>query len=357
MFPLILTAVLLLINAFFVSIEFAMISSRKDRLDPLVAQGNRRAEKLLYSMQHLSKMLAGAQLGITIASLLLGKVGEPAIAHLLEIPAAWVGLPHYLLHPVSFVIALLLVTGLHIILGEMVPKNIALAGPETVGMILVTPHIWFVKITSPVIWVMNHLAGFTLRLFGIEQKDELSSSVDSSQLASMFNESVSEGLLDQEEHTRLRAALRSDTQTIAGITIPMAEVRTLTLAGLTLSTVDDAVADTGFSRFPVVDHTGSPVGYLHIKDLLAEMVPATPKPGGRQLGREKLRPLYTVDADAMLDDTLRFMRRRQAHLVQVRRAGELVGFVWLEDIIEEYVGTVRDWTHETDPDHDLITPS
>ena len=131
-------------------------------------------------------MLAASQLGITIASLILGKVGEPAIAHLIEAPAHALGLPDGMLHPLSFGIALLLVTFLHIILGEMVPKNIALAGPETVAMLLVPTHLLFVKITRPFIIAMNWIAGHTLKAFGIQQRDELDSIVDPEQLATMI---------------------------------------------------------------------------------------------------------------------------------------------------------------------------
>ena len=154
-------AVLLAINAFFVSAEFALISSRRDRLDALIAQGKTRARTVLYATEHLSMMLAGAQLGITIASLLLGKVGEPAIALMIETPFHAAGMPDNLLHPVSFAIALALVTVLHIILGEMVPKNIALAGPESVAMLLVPMHMWFVRITRPLIVLMNWMARVT----------------------------------------------------------------------------------------------------------------------------------------------------------------------------------------------------
>ena len=144
-----LIIVLLLVNAFFVGGEFALISSRKDRLETLISQGNQRARTVLDAMEHLSLMLAAAQLGITIASLILGKLGEPAVAHLLERPFASLDIPPDLLHPLSFAIALFIITFLHILLGEMVPKNLAIAGPESTALILVPPLIAFEKITRP----------------------------------------------------------------------------------------------------------------------------------------------------------------------------------------------------------------
>ena len=135
-----LIVALLAVNAFFVAVEFALVSSRRDRLESLLAQGKTKAEGVLYATEHLSIYLAGAQFGITIASLVLGKVAEPAIAAYIEAPFESLGLPPGLLHPVSFVIALLIISFLHILFGEMVPKNLAIAGPEQMAMWL-TPEM------------------------------------------------------------------------------------------------------------------------------------------------------------------------------------------------------------------------
>ncbi len=135
----IITTVLMIIallaaNAFFVAAEFALISSRRDRIDNLILQGRPGSKRVLYAIEHLSIMLAACQFGITICSLILGKVAEPAIAHFIEGPFLHFGLPEQFLHPISFIIALALITFLHILFGEMVPKNIALAGPETLAL-------------------------------------------------------------------------------------------------------------------------------------------------------------------------------------------------------------------------------
>ena len=198
-----LIVALLAVNAFFVAVEFALVSSRRDRLESLLAQGKTKAEGVLYATEHLSIYLAGAQFGITIASLVLGKVAEPAIAAYIEAPFASLGLPPGLLHPVSFVIALLIISFLHILFGEMVPKNLAIAGPEQMAMWLTPAMTVWMKLTRPVIELLNWVARKTLLLFGIEQRDELESTVDQEQLASMIQESREEGLLDAEETVRL----------------------------------------------------------------------------------------------------------------------------------------------------------
>lgn len=343
-----LIALLLLGNAFFVASEFALISSRKDRLDSLVAQGRSAASSVLYATEHLSLMLAGAQFGITVCSLILGKVAEPAVAHFVEEPFTSVGVPEGLIHPISFAIALAIITFLHILFGEMVPKNIAIAGPETLGMWLAPMLILWVRFTRPIIVFLNWLARITLHAFGVEQRDELDTTVDQEQLATMIAESRAEGFLDEEEHVRLKKALGSEKRNVREVMIPLQQVRTLSFGerGPRLSDIEQAVVETGFSRFPVTDVTGDVLGYLHIKDILEQLQKPSDGAATEVVSREHVRSLMTVDAGSLLDDALHLMHVNSAHMAQVRDAGTLVGVVTLEDLIEEYVGTVTDWTHE-----------
>lgn len=344
----ILFAVALLgVNAFFVGVEFSLISSRRDRVENLVAAGNRRAPKVLYAMEHLTIMLAGAQFGITVASVLLGKVGEPAVAHLIEEPFHAIGLPENLLHPVSFAISLLIVTILHIILGEMVPKNIALAGPETVATFLVRPHLWFCTIAHPIMVFLNWIARITLHLFGVEQRDELDATVSPSELAEMISESRSEGLIGQSEATRLSKALNSSKRTLSEVLIPRSEVHTIPMkpGGITVGEVEDAVSETGFSRFPVTDTRGAYLGYVHVKDVLDNVLDPAAGPEQR-LDPGDVRRLITVEGGSNFDQAMKELRRTSSHMAQVSQGGRIIGVITLEDVIEELVGTVRDWTHD-----------
>ncbi len=340
----VLAVFLLALNGYFVAVEFALISSRKDRLDSMIAAGNKRAERVQYATEHLSIMLAGAQFGITIASLLLGKVGEPAIAHLIEAPFEALGMPPELLHPVGFTISLLLVTMLHIILGEMVPKNIALAGPETVATFVVPLHLLFVKVTNPIMQLLNWIARQTLKLMGVEQKDELDSTVSPSELASMIQDSRSEGLIAPEEATRLNKALGSSRRTLDEVLIPLADVHCILQEGsrMQVAAVEKAVQETGYSRFPVTDKNGKWIGYVHVKDVLDNLV----EPNG-QLDTTDIRPLLRVKSGSSFDVAMRNMRRTSSHIAAVEGTnGQIIGMITLEDIIEELVGTVRDWTHD-----------
>ena len=336
---------LLAANAFFVGAEFALVSSRRDRLENLLAQGRKDAKGVLDATEHLSIYLAGAQFGITIASLVLGKVAEPAIAHYIEVPFLALNLPENLLHPVSFAIALVIISYLHILLGEMVPKNIAIAGPETTAMWLTGPMTVWIKLTRPVIELLNWIARKTLAAFGIVQRDELDSTVDQEQLANMIQESREEGLLDAEETARLAKALRSETRNLKEVMIRLPDLKTITLqpSGIRLSAVEEAVRDTGYSRFPVQTEPGVLVGYIHVKDILDLMESDDADP---LVPKKRIRPLSIVDGAQTLDEALTSLHRRSAHMAQVRDNGELVGVLALEDLIEEYVGTVADWTHE-----------
>ena len=274
-FGVLLTVLLLVLNAFFVGSEFALISARRDRLEALAEQGKKSAVTVIRAGERLSLMLAGAQLGITICSILLGRVGEPAVAHLLEGPFGVVGIPDSILHTVSFLIALGIVVTMHVLLGEMVPKNIAIAGPESAAMLLIPPYLVYMRLAKPFIAFYNWCANTTLRSLGVEPKDELDVTVSTVELSEMIAESLSEGLLDPEEHGRLTRALQVRTHVVADVAIPLGDIRAVPVAGPglgpTVGAIERALVDTGYSRFPVTDHTGSYIGYLHIKDVLSLM--------------------------------------------------------------------------------------
>lgn len=335
--------VLLLANAFFVGAEFSLISSRRDRLESLVEQGNGRAQMVINAGKDVSRMLAGAQLGITICSLLLGLIGEPAVAHQLDGLFALLHLPQYLLHPVSFAIALGFITVLHVLLGEMVPKNLAIAEPERLAQWLVPPLVLWTRLTGPFIFALNSTANLLLRAVGVQPKDELETAYTSHELAALLSESRREGLLEQSEHRRLSQALLSVEKTVADVLVPIGELTTLPV-GATVGDVERAVSSTGFSRFPVRADAGALTGYIHVKDVLdqANEAPSTRVPA------DKLRRLTRLDADARLDEALSTMRDEGSHLATaIDERGGVVGVVALEDLLEEYVGTVRDGTHVT----------
>ncbi|OBK78731.1 hemolysin family protein [Mycobacterium sp. 1274761.0] len=345
-FGVLFTVLLLAANAFFVGAEFALISARRDRLEALAEQGKRRAVIVIRAGQNLSLMLAGAQLGITICSILLGRVGEPAVAHLLEKPFDLLGVPDAVLHTVSFVIAITVVVVLHVLLGEMVPKNIAIAGPESAAMLLVPPYLAWVRMARPVIAVYDWCAHVTLRAVGIKAKPELENTVSTVELSEMIAESLSEGLLDPEEHNRLSRALQIRTRAVSDVAIPLREVHAVAAAadgrGPRVSAIQQALQDSGYSRFPVVGSDDQFIGYVHIKDVLSLVADAD-----AVVDLSMVRPLPQVPASTPLPDALSRLRRSNSHLALVTADdGSVTAIVALEDLVEDLVGTMRHRSHD-----------
>ncbi|MGP4054703.1 hemolysin family protein [Mycobacterium sp. 4D054] len=349
-FGVLLTFVLLAANAFFVASEFSLISARRDRLEALAEQGKRSAVTVIRAGEHLSLMLAGSQLGITICSILLGRVAEPAVAHLLEMPFALLGIPDPVLHTVSFLVALTIVVTLHVLLGEMVPKNIAIAGPESTAMLLIPVYLVYMRLARPFIAFYNWCANTTLRLFGVEPKDELDVTVSTVELSEMIAESLSEGLLDPEEHTRLTRALQIRNRAVNDVAIPLHEIRAVPVAsegaGPTVAALEEALKETGYSRFPVTDTDGAFIGYVHIKDVLPLIMADGEADSTAVIETSMVRPLPKVPASLPLPDALTRLRRTNSHLALVTAAdGAATAMVALEDLVEDLVGTVRDSTH------------
>ncbi len=344
-FGLALTVLLIAANAFFVGAEFALISARRDRLEALAEQGKRSAVTVIRAGENLAVMLAGAQLGITIGSIILGRVGEPAVAHLLEPVFDLLGVPDAVLHTVSFVVAITTVVILHVLLGEMVPKNIALAGPEKVAMLLVPPYLLWVRATRPVIAIYDWCARNTLRLLGVQPKTELENTVSMVELAEMIAESRSEGLLDPEEHMRLSRALQIRDRAVGDIALPVNRIKSVAVAaegsGPSVAAIEAALADTGYSRFPVVDTGGGYIGFVHIKDVL-DLVDHP----GAALAASAVRPLPRLPAALPLAEAMSRMRDINSHLALLTGDdGSVCGMVTLEDLVADLVGTVRDNSH------------
>lgn len=340
-----LAVLLIAANAFFVGAEFALISARRDRLEALAEQGRTSAVTVIRAAEQLPSMLAGAQFGVTVSSILLGRIAEPAAAQTLQRWFGLAGLDPRLLHTLSFVVALAIVVTLHVLLGEMVPKNIALAGPERTAMLLVPAYLPYVRAARPIIFLYNKCANAILRIFGVQPKDELDITVSTVELSEMIAESVSEGLLDPEEHTRLTRALRIRTRVVDDVAVPLPNIRAVPVAaagsGPTIGAVEQALAETGYSRFPVLGLDQHFIGYLHIKDVLAL---------GDDLATvidlALVRPLPQLAKSLPLPDALSRMRRSNSHLALVTSDdGAVAGMVALEDLVEDLVGTLSDAKH------------
>ncbi|AWB88780.1 hemolysin family protein [Salinibacterium hongtaonis] len=331
--------VLLLANAFFVGAEFAVISARRSQIEPKAEAGSRAAVTTLYAMEHATLMLATSQLGITVCSLLILNVSEPAIHHLLEVPLGLTGWSAEIISTVAFVIALVLVSFLHVVFGEMVPKNLSFSLPDRMALILAPPLVVISRIFKHLIGFLNATANGVLLLFRVQPKSEATSSFTFDEVANIVAHSTREGVL-RDTTGALSNAFEFTTKKVKDITVGLGSLVTVSEAATPLE-VERAVAQHGFSRYVLVDDDGEPTGYLHLKDVIdledTEFTePVPPK---------RIRHLISIFEDTDLEDALATMRRSGVHIARVfDETGATRGAIFLEDIIEELVGEVQDAT-------------
>ncbi|WP_201614034.1 hemolysin family protein [Gulosibacter hominis] len=332
--------VLLVCNAFFVGAEFAVITARRSQIEPRAEQGSKAAQTALWAMEHATLMLATSQLGITVCSLLILNVSEPALHHMLAVPMAATGMSPEVVNTVAFVIVLLLVTYLHVVFGEMVPKNLSFSIPDRAVLILAPPLVFFARMFKPVIWLLNEIANLVLRMFGVTPKAEATSAFTFDQVAGIIEQSTREGVLLDDAGT-LANMFEFTTKQVGEVAVPLDKM-VLLPPGFTPHQLQQAVAEYGYSRYVVADAEGSPVAYVHLKDVL-EL--ATDAAYEQPTPKKVLRPLVSVYTGTELEDALASMRRTGKHLVRVvEKDGTITGVLFLEDIIEELVGEVRDAT-------------
>src|SRR6476661_1680976 len=307
---------LLLGNAFFVAAEFAVMSARRSQIEPLADGGVLRAQTTLRAMENVSLMLACAQLGITVCSLLILLVAEPAIHHLLAVPLAGLGVPTEIADVSAFAVALMLVTFL--------------------------PLMFIARLVNPVIAALNWSANHILRLMRIEPKDEVSSTFTLEEVQSIVQESTRHGLVDDDAGL-ITGALEFSEHTASQVMVPL-EKLVMLKAATTPEEFEKSVSGTGFSRFPMLDEDGRHSGYLHIKDVLS-----IPEAGYQHpIAGSRLRSLANLAMEDEIEKAMASMQRTGSHLARVIGPdGHTQGVLFLEDVIEQLVGEIRDATQAT----------
>jgi CBS domain containing-hemolysin-like protein len=334
-----LSVFLLLGNAFFVGAEFAVMTARRSRLEPLAATGSKRAKVSLGALEQVAALLATAQLGITLCSVGLGAVAEQALHEMISPMFLGRGLSEPLSTAVALLLALLIVAYLHVVIGEMVPKNLAIAGPQQAVLLLAPALLFISHVLRPVIRLMEGLAKAMVRALGIEPKDELTSAFTADEVAIIVAESHREGLIESDRHGLARRALEFSDRVAGDVAVPLSALVTLTF-GATPDDVERLVAKCGFSRFVITDAAGQVAGYLHLKDILYadEAQRSAPVP------LKRVRSLATVRSGDEVEDVLATMQLTGAHLARVvDPEGAVSGVVFLEDVLEELVGEVTDF--------------
>jgi CBS domain containing-hemolysin-like protein len=330
---------LLIANGFFVGAEFALMAARRTRIEQLASEGYGPAKAALKSVRELSFMLAAAQLGITMASLGLGFVAEPAVARVIESGLEGVDLPSGLIHSASVVITLAIVVFLHMVVGEMAPKNIAISEPERSALWLAMPFRVYANLFRPLVGMLNGLSNAGVRLLGVEPRDEVLSAHNVKDIEAMISESASAGLLGKLEERLLSGAAEFGERDAASAMVPRTEMVAVP-ATITPAELEALVVETGHSRLPVfVENLDNIVGFFHAKDLLRIPVEQRDQP----LPSTLIRQMLVVPESRKLPALLFDMRRQRNHFALViDEHGGTAGIVTIEDVVEELVGEIRD---------------
>jgi CBS domain containing-hemolysin-like protein len=332
-----LSLVLLVGNAFFVAAEFALVASRRHRLEQAAAAGSRAAEAALAGSRELSLMLAGAQLGITLCSLGLGALAEPAIAHGLDPLFTSLGLPDELSYALAFLLSLAIVVLLHMVVGEMAPKSWAITHPERSALLLALPFRAFTRVVGPALAALNGVANAVLRVVKVEPQTALAQVHGPAELRMLLAQSREHGLLPADQHRMLDRMLSLQNTTVDHVMVPRERIVTVPLVA-SVEEMEAASNATGRSRLAVVDGDQI-VGIVHVRDVLRTAM--RHESGTAQ--RLMKAPSSLTTGQAVLD-AIQTMRADRAQLALVREGGATVGLVTMEDLLEEVIEEFEDET-------------
>lgn len=346
-----LAAVFALIGAtaFFVAAEFALARTRTVRLEALATEGSRTAALALRQAKEIDRYLAACQLGITVTALGLGWLGEPTVAHLVEPALERVGASAAAGTLAAGIIAFSFITALHVIIGELAPKTLAIRKAERVALRLAYPLEWFRVAFSPVITLLNSTGVRVVRAFGVEPASEHELALTAEDLARLVADSERGGVLDPEEAGMIEGVLELHETSTREVMTPAPAVKTIR-AGEPVAAALREVLGSPHSRFPVMGDDGQPVGVVHLSALAGGTLDDPARPVG-----ELAYSAHVVPEGQPLDVLLAGMRGSRASLALVLdEYGQLAGVVSLEDVLEEIVGEIQD---ERDPEPDLMLVS
>jgi len=332
--------VLVAANGFFVAAEFSLVASRKTRIEAMIRRGNTKAKLVGRALTHLDRYIGATQLGITLASLGLGWIGEPALAGTIE--GLFAGLPEPMdaiaTHAVAGTIAFAIITILHIVLGELMPKAVALLYPEKTSTWVVVPLLTFTFVANPFIWALNGTANRMLKLFGLRPPSEHERVHSAEEIRMLVEQSHEAGKMRRSGARLLTGVFEFSEKTARDVMTPRTEMVALHLED-TIAAAADRIAGAGRSRYPVYRASlDDIVGIVHAKDVLAAMRRDDP-PALEVL----LRPAHFVPGTREVEDVLADMKLRKTHLVIVLdEFGGTAGLVTMEDLLEEIVGQIED---------------
>ena len=337
-FNLFVISFLVLLNGLFVAAEFAIVKVRASRLTQLVNEGSRRARFAQRVTSNMDAYLSACQLGITLASLGLGWVGEPMIAKMIEPALSVFRIPEAVIHTIAFAIAFSIITVLHIVLGELAPKSFAIQKAETASLWLSPPLMFFYKVTYPAIWVLNHLSNFVLKLFGLQPASEHEQAHTEEEIRILVNESQKSGLIDHNERVLFDNVFQFSDRLAREAMLPRTSMVVL-FSDISLDENMKTVRETRHTRYPVArGDKDNIIGFVHVTDLYNQ----AHKSGEKDL-EAITRKILTVPESMELSHVLRLMQKKCNQMAVVAdEYGGTAGLLTLEDILEEIVGDIQD---------------
>jgi CBS domain containing-hemolysin-like protein len=338
---LIISVVLLALNGFFVAAEFALVASKRHRLEEAAASGSRSAQAAIAGVSELSLMLAGAQLGITLCTLGLGSLSEPAVAHLLHPLFELAHVPEGVGHVIALIIAVGGIGLLHVLLGEMAPKSWAISDPERSALILALPFRGFTYVFRPLLSVLNWIANLCVRLIGVTPQNEIANAHGPDELRLLIESSREHGTLEEPEHELLTAMLALQNTTVGQVMTPIAELSTVA-SSASAREVELTSRREGHSRLAVVSSGTSICGIVHVRDAAR----ATTAGDTTSRASDLMMAALELGENTPVAKAIRTMREERSQLAVVCGGDQAIGVVALEDLLEEVIGEFDD---ETDP--------
>ncbi|SMC27976.1 Hemolysin, contains CBS domains [Clostridium acidisoli DSM 12555] len=332
--------VLLLVatNGFFVATEFAMVKVRKSRIETLALEGNKLAKNTLKVINNLNAYLSACQLGITLASLGLGWIGEPAFAKMLMPIFNLFSIPATVIHSISTVLGFSLITGLHIVLGELAPKSISIINTEKIAMFTAMPLIMFYRLTYPIMWAFDHSTSIVLKIFGITQVNENDPAHTDEEIKLLVEESYEHGLIDKTEMTFVDNIFDFSEKTVKEIMIPRTDMECIYIED-SFDEIIETTLKEQMTRYPICrDSKDNVIGFIHIKDLYRMKIEDT-----KENLEEVIREIKFVPESMSISELLKLMQKERAQMaIIIDEYGGTAGLVTVEDILEEIVGEIQD---------------
>lgn len=334
----IIVFLLVFMNGFFVATEFAMVKVRKSRIETLALKGDKNAKNTLKVIKNLNSYLSACQLGITLASLGLGWVGEPAVSNMLMPLLNLFHLSESMIHSISFIFGFAIITGFHIVLGELTPKSLAIISSEKVAMYTALPLIMFYNVTYPIMWSFNYSTNLVLRIFGISQVNEHEAAHTDEEIKLLVEDSYKHGLIDKTELTFVDNIFDFSEKTVKEIMMPRTDMKCIFIEDSFEEIIAFALEEQ-LTRYPVCrDSKDNVIGFIHIKDLYKQKIE-----GNNQNIESIIREIKFVPESTSISELLKVFKKEKAQMaIIIDEYGGTSGLATVEDILEEIVGELKD---------------